>query len=755
MNPISLKIKNFLSYKDQEIKFDGLDNIILITGLNSESSSQNESNGSGKSSFLDSILYALYGRVRGASNKELVKDDVIHINNNGTCEKYAKVEYVFDLDGVLYRVTRRKNYDGPNELELHSNSGSGWVCLTLSPGVNKRTGKKENGITRTQQRIDTILKANCDLFINSVFHEQKNTNTFASMDDSKKQSLMRQALYLDKWVDYENEIRSQNSEVGKVKRSLEYTIDKSQTMDELVSKRDDLYSSMDVNKNELDKQNELKDTCEKDLRAIELKISKHDDVVELKNELSVKITHLKDSIIVNEREIVSKSDDIYGVENKIKSLYQLIKNKKLDCEKYQEQIDGIDVSELSYDDNDIESILVDIERLSEKMVGVRSEMDILNGVKKSIINDKNKCPMGQNTCDFSDTTKKHKLEKTQNEIDEIEKVVNVIKSDIVERKNKYRYMISEKTKYESLKNTLVGLQRKLQDVLNEIESIDSNIEVYNESLVSKKIELENLNRSHGHKLDELKMVNHRYLNLDDGGYDELVIGKRKIQSDLKSYIDQIEKANRLIVDCKSEWLSTCSKIEDLERVILEHGDICKKSDVLSYLVKIISKDIPHQLIELALPEVESYSQIFLDHLSGGRMNLTFITQRELKKRDKETGDRMVSDKLALDVVVDGISKKYGLCSGGEQSRVDIAIHLGFAAFILNRSGARLQTLFLDEVTSALDHDGKMNLISLFDRLTKEFGFKKIFLISQDSKLNKMFDMVVTVKKTNDGSVLLF
>jgi DNA repair exonuclease SbcCD ATPase subunit len=68
-----LILKNFQLFKDQEIV---LDRINLITGLNYDSLQENDtysSNGSGKSTILNAILFGLYGDVTDINLKDLIR----------------------------------------------------------------------------------------------------------------------------------------------------------------------------------------------------------------------------------------------------------------------------------------------------------------------------------------------------------------------------------------------------------------------------------------------------------------------------------------------------------------------------------------------------------------------------------------------------------------------------------------------------------------------------------------------------------
>jgi exonuclease SbcC len=88
MIPLAIRLKGFLSYKDeQDLGFDGKSLWLLAGG-----------NGSGKSSLFDAVTYALYGHHRGGSQHahELINND----------SNSLLVEFDFQLDGQLYRARR-------------------------------------------------------------------------------------------------------------------------------------------------------------------------------------------------------------------------------------------------------------------------------------------------------------------------------------------------------------------------------------------------------------------------------------------------------------------------------------------------------------------------------------------------------------------------------------------------------------------------------------------------------------------------
>ena len=87
MIPLYLKLTNFMPYRNAELNFSGI-HIGCLTG----------DNGAGKSSILDAITWALWGRSRSKRDDELV--------HQGQTE--MQVEFTFALGGNVYRVIRAR-----------------------------------------------------------------------------------------------------------------------------------------------------------------------------------------------------------------------------------------------------------------------------------------------------------------------------------------------------------------------------------------------------------------------------------------------------------------------------------------------------------------------------------------------------------------------------------------------------------------------------------------------------------------------
>ena len=155
--------------------------------------------------------------------------------------------------------------------------------------------------------------------------------------------------------------------------------------------------------------------------------------------------------------------------------------------------------------------------------------------------------------------------------------------------------------------------------------------------------------------------------------------------------------------------------------------------------------IPALLIEQSLPQIETQANEILDRLSNGVMSVSFETQREY--RDKKREDK----KQTLDIIIrDGAgSREYELFSGGEAFRINFAIRLALSRVLAQRSGARLQTLVIDEGFGSQDAEGRQRLVEAINLVAPDF--EKILIITHLEELKDVFPSRIEVSKTPSGS----
>lgn len=156
-----IKLSNFGQYDSAEISFSSED-LILVTG--EDVNNEKKSIGTGKSTLLESILFALYGKYKdGADSAMCVK--------MGKSEAIVVIE--FDFCGASYTIIRK--------IALKKNNKS---VQTLE--VYKSGKLLNNGVTDGQKIINNIVGINYDLFVSVSFFIQGKADKFTSATPAKK-----------------------------------------------------------------------------------------------------------------------------------------------------------------------------------------------------------------------------------------------------------------------------------------------------------------------------------------------------------------------------------------------------------------------------------------------------------------------------------------------------------------------------------------------------------------------------------------
>jgi exonuclease SbcC len=155
------------------------------------------------------------------------------------------------------------------------------------------------------------------------------------------------------------------------------------------------------------------------------------------------------------------------------------------------------------------------------------------------------------------------------------------------------------------------------------------------------------------------------------------------------------------------------------------------------------KGIQALIIENAIPEIEQEANDLLSKMTDNGMQVRFLTTRAGKttKSEIETLDISITD--------DEGPRPYELFSGGEAFRVNFAIRIALSRLLARRSGARLQTLILDEGFGTQDGKGREKLVEAIESIKGDF--EKIIVITHVEELKDAFPQRIEVSKDGKGS----
>ncbi len=186
MIPIRLELSNFLSYRQTAVLDFNNIHVACISGLN----------GSGKSSLLDGMTWALFGKSRSRSDDDVVNSIAVRDGDE------AKVTFDFMLGETVYRIIRRKKARKTMKLELQIGLGDGgWRTLS-------ETKRRE-----TEAAIVKILGMNYDTFTNASFFLQGSADKFTTETPLNRKKILADLLGVTQWDVYKGRAAEQRKAV--------------------------------------------------------------------------------------------------------------------------------------------------------------------------------------------------------------------------------------------------------------------------------------------------------------------------------------------------------------------------------------------------------------------------------------------------------------------------------------------------------------------------------------------------------------
>lgn len=269
MIPLTLHMKNFLSYRGETPVFDFT--AIHIACLSGD-------NGAGKSSFLEAIHWAIWGEAR------LGEREIITIG-----EQDMFVELTFMVNDITYRIHRSFTTGrGGSKLMLEQASDSQrtkWVS------INGGT------IRETQQRItNDIVGMSYAVFQNSAYLRQGRADAFTQLTPGERRDILAQILEIDQYETYRERTKATRSTLNDEKTNLQgqMTNDEQRateipTLEEYLNKADTRLHAAETFGDYADSRIALQH-AQKTLSQTQ---QQHDEVTTLQHELRATITQLE------------------------------------------------------------------------------------------------------------------------------------------------------------------------------------------------------------------------------------------------------------------------------------------------------------------------------------------------------------------------------------------------------------------------------------------------------------------------------
>lgn len=494
----SLKAKNFLSIGDEplEIDFTHYGNIVVVKGQNLDVGNKDDvaddehySNGSGKSTVAECIVYALYGK---CIRNKVSHGEVINAINR----KKLEVEINFSKNNSDFRVLRTRK---PDSLRIWQDE----MEITLGGGP------------ATQRQIENIMGLNHKAFVNMVCFGQHNSYNFLDCELAEQRSIIESILSLEIYKTYSDLAKE---ELKTLKQSLKETVmDYEKIMDSGSACKSRIQKIED-------KQQEWRNSCESNIKAI------HTEVESLQHKLNA--TSLGSDILLYEQaqqdiskvkqlvpDLIVRKDQIASTLSPAKEKYDSLRVKKHEL--------SLDLKSLQKQAHDIE---VSNKQLAEQIEHMRH-------LKEGIKCDKCFGKIDPQNYKHVITLKENNIDSAKEKLVELSRMIEIKNKEVQAADSgveKLKLLIeTANKKVDTIDSEMTRLQARMSE-LSRVKMPDSDAE---QMVLTEK--LANLREKLQTKLSELE-AGGPYLEILSGARQELV-GIQEKGAAYKAKIDEIEK----------------------------------------------------------------------------------------------------------------------------------------------------------------------------------------------------------------------
>lgn len=711
----SVSIKNFFSYGPQETVID-------LSGNGTTSISG--CNGVGKSTIIEAMLFALYGKTR----QEKVAD-VVNRSVGKDCK--VSVEFVGDDDEV-YKVLRYRAHT------THKDK------VYLFKGDKDISSKNTSD---TNEQIIDYFGMPYVAFVNSTVFSTEFYSNFFAANNTDRLNIFENILSLKEISYFYEEVKKIIKEIeeSEIESKMKYT--ESNTKVESAQENLDTY-----NKQAKEKLLQLKSEKEDAQRAIEeakvaLKELGAIDVVAEKAKLSNTTLNEEYEKQINEKkklhdelnafntfpeeesELLVKYGDFDFNDNKKKE-----EKYKSDLETIRTRESGIDKAKLQLDSS-MEKIrtLKSQKESSEK--DLEKQKKDLEKVKDAI------CPYCGNKMDAEETAKKReiidkKIKELEGDIEDFEKQLKEEKVNLTEFKDTYDTLLADVNLIrENLdKNFVANSDLIKEKYLNALKHKTEFDKTYEENCKKQKELLV--------EIDELK---EKKSKLEISKYTESYLNS--IEEEIKKQEDIIAKSNTTIASVNAAVKSTYDK-DYVEKIKSDIESLKEEAVFAKEQLEVIEDDKKHYeyLKECCSNKSNGFKKFFIGEMIpvfNEKINQYlpfFFNNKKIEVSfDKD---------LVETIKCDGQKITYASLSCGQKTRMEIAA--AFALFGLSRVFFSNQSglLIVDELLDrGLDEFGIKASLSILEGFAQD---SKVYVISHNKTVTENITDVIEVKADENG-----
>lgn len=685
----SIELGNFLSHSDTKLEF--YDGVTVFVG----------NNGAGKSSIIDAITFALFGKHSRKTNKSLIK--------RGTTQGFAKIN--FTINGKELQAERKIDVKGGLAAQFSEKSNGEW--LQIAAGERKQFG--ESMTHEVEKKIGLEFEK---LKIASIV-QQGELNSIIKAKPKEFKELLNAIIGIDKLDVASDAMKLVNKNFReKIRQDIGYD----DTHIEILN--------LDLEKyhNELEKSKPLKgklsskrEKSEKELLVLTEKLERETPKLDKLKQLELRKKELREYA----------KEAILEIKNEIEEK----ERKILDCKGCFEYVGLAKDLQIKLEKEEF-TIKDSLKRL-QKLTNLKASLVEKQSLASKLKLKDNKCPV----CD-SKVSKLNPLfqkEHLKQELEKNEDVITTLQKDIkLFEKNRFEFsekLQKAKESQATLRAHSIKDEADLKKIHKDIE--DKKVNVKKVPLIistGNLVEVAHLD-SHSKMLFE----NISQLELETKGFAEV------------NFVNLKE--------------SISEKQDELSRIDQEIGAITEKISEAEQQIKFLKKAISEvKVVRDYVEELDTIQTNIFNRdgavatsLRSWALNTISVKASEYLALLNTKIQRIFLSEKIRDVVISCYSRNEVLeiesLSGGEQVSVALALRLGMANLL---GASHLNLIILDEPTTHLDAERRKSLVAVLSQLsniTNVGAPMQFIIITHDSEIfeDSTVEHIYKFESTEQGS----
>ncbi len=795
MRPIEIEFQAFGPYKNAtKVDFESLtaQGVFLICG----------NTGSGKTTILDAMMFALYGECTNKGRGGL------HEMRCSYAEKRVATEVRFDFEhkGETYRFTRRVTNAGAPTAQAMKQDGDNWVPMIQNPNPSNVGDLSEK-----------LIGLNAEQFRQVIILPQGQFEKLLTAKVTDKEAILTKIFDAGKWDRimeiFSRSIHDRVADLEEKKKRIEQSLmeEDCETLEELGEKIRHIESDKEQQKKDFETSDVKKqlEEWEKRLTLLE-RVSEQEGEFQKRKEAKERASEEKKNCEEQKKEIQEKT----AQHKKKKEEIDKQQTTKTKYEEKREDYRNIDLITEEYNDknreaeaaaeaekntkNKLEKKKERTVKLQEEMRDMKTRYDKLQtlywfsavGMLREELRDGERCKvcgavyhadeehvMEEDAVGPDERISREQLEEEKKKLDEKEKAFldeteacEKLREDLEAKKtatsqcrealavavNKLQLtrekMVSGIETLEELEQAIGGLEKQISDYEKETERLadeerhvqdayqkaNTSLELAEKEVVKAKESLEKTTKEVKQSLAA------------DGWESEDLPDVEEIQERIDEYDEAIRKHTE----------SMAVMDDQIRRLTDKHKDLSKKEEGLSEALIRAEEDagiarelrgetslgLKRYILSVKFSTVVNATNQMLAKALGGRYHLYCSDDRQ--KNSRKLGLNLkVLDKMSEDEE----GRFADTLSGGEKFLVSLALAIGMS-MAAGSSGNPIEALFVDEGFGSLDANAVTDAMKILEYI-RQFN-AVVGIISHVELLQERIATKLVVEGTEEGSRIL-